>query len=47
MDTSKKDGKKNQKKDVNPVTGDKLKSKQTNDQYRSGWDRIFGTKQRS
>lgn len=29
---------------TNPVTGDLIKTKGSNDQYRSGWDRIFGNK---
>lgn len=28
----------------NDVTGDTLQNKQTNDNYRDGWDRIFGNK---
>lgn len=29
---------------INDITGDKLVTKTTNDDYRSGWDRIFGNK---
>jgi len=28
----------------NDITGDDIKSKSNTDQYRSGWDRIFGSK---
>lgn len=29
----------------NDITGDDIKSKTSSDQYREGWDRIFGNKQ--
>lgn len=31
----------------NDITGDTLVSKDTNDAYREGWDRIFGKKEKS